>query len=97
MLLNFDYQVKTVDDVAVKSAAMCVAELLSGKAENIDSVKAWDWALSLKRELKIEVDRADAEALEKAVEKSELFNFAKAPILLTIRAAKELAKEAVKA
>lgn len=92
MLVNLNYPIKNIEDVDTgKSAALCLAELLSVKAEGIDTIKAWDWALKLKAEGQIEIDRTDCELLESAIKKSQLFVFAAAPLLLTLKEAREKA------
>ena len=91
MLVNLNFKLKDIDGNELDYAAHALAVELSGQTPGLDPLKAWDWALSCKKEGNLTIDAVDAEALENVVRKSPRFtNLSIAQIVRAIKDAKEI-------
>lgn len=76
MKVNFnkpirDLKGEVIKDAGDKSLADFLSEQLGGKTSNIEAFKAYDWGKKLAMGEELEIDRTDAEKLEKFVEQCE--------------------------
>ena len=69
MKLNLNQSVAALDgtEIPQSNLADLLASSLCGKTPGIESVKAMDWALSLKNNKEIEIDRTDLKKLESLI------------------------------
>ncbi len=85
MNLDLNFSIKNLEGKEIEKAGKLVADILAGPSiQGFTPIKAYDFAVKLFSEGKIEIDRADLTILGKAITDSQLFNFAKAQILEVI-------------
>lgn len=95
MLLDLNHKFKNLKKEELPDATLAevLADMLSVRVDGVKPIKAYDWALKLQETGVIDIDRDDAEALEKGIEKSDKWNLVKAQLILAIRQAKENIKD----
>ena len=62
-----------------------VANMLCGKTQDIEPIKAMDWANGLYKDGCIEIDETDLDKLSQLIERSEALNIVKSPFLKSIK------------
>jgi len=68
MLLDFNAKIKLVDGTETEDLLKTLAaNILSNKATGIEVLKAWDWATEISKNGIINIDRTDADLLEKCI------------------------------
>lgn len=86
--INLNFQIKDLDGKDIGLANKAFANTLMAEKGG-DAVKLFDWAMSLNKEGKIEVDESDFNKIKEIIEKSEtLFIIAKAQLLKYLLALK---------
>lgn len=95
MKINLDFKLQNLkgEDIADAHAGKIVGDALVQSTEG-ESIKFYDWGLSLYKGDTIDLDRADQETLEKFVKDSKvLTNLAKAQILPHLKRKDEKKKD----
>lgn len=91
MLLDFNGYFIALNGEELKEEKpinQALAIFLSGQVKEIPAIKAYDWATSLYKQGKIEIDNADYDLLMKVVEQSNFGNLGKAQIINLMKASK---------
>jgi len=104
MLLDFDYFFKDLrgKDLPGSKACEFLAEMLASKTDQIPPTKAIDWAITLYKTRKIDIDKTDTELLLKFIEQSNknpninCTNLVAVPLMNTINDALLLEKNSEK-
>ena len=87
MKINMNKNLMNLDGKEMKDQNMgkLLANILATKADGIDPIKAYDWAMTVWKGDDLEIDRSDIDKLKTLVLKTELLTtLAKAQILLSL-------------